>query len=85
VGLPAKTDSRIFELLRTYHLSRENIRLLIDMSGMSDYEKIGFIDAWQEEMADFFARNGFCFACNRLIEQCACEEPIRSIGPSRSA
>jgi len=85
MSLLAKTDSRIFNLLQTYNHSRENIRLLIDLSGMSDYEKIGFIDAWQEEMADFFARNGFCFACNRLIEQCDCEEPIRPLHPSRSA
>src|SRR5262249_34446157 len=46
--------SRIFQLLRTYHQSRENIRLLMEMSGMTDYEKIGFIDAWQPEMADYF-------------------------------
>jgi uncharacterized protein with von Willebrand factor type A (vWA) domain len=69
--------TRIFDLLRAYHQSRENIRLLIDMSGMTDYEKVGFIDAWQEEMADFFAQHGYCFACNRLLERCTCEEPIR--------
>ncbi|MFQ5876490.1 MAG: hypothetical protein ACE5JH_02185 [Acidobacteriota bacterium] len=68
---------RIFDLLRAYHRSRENIRLLIEMSDMTDYEKVGFIDAWQEEMADYFARNGYCFACNRLLERCVCEEPIR--------
>lgn len=68
---------RIFELLRAYHRSRENIRLLLDMSDMADFEKMGFIDAWQEEMADFFAENGYCFACNRRLGRCACEEPIR--------
>ncbi len=68
----------IFELLRTYHESRENIRLLIEVSSMTDYEKVGFIDAWQEEMADYFATHGYCFACNRLLTRCACEEPIRS-------
>ena len=69
---------RIFEILRAYHQSRENIRVLLEMSSMSDYERMGFIDAWQEEMADFFARNGFCFACNRLLERCDCAEPIRA-------
>jgi UDP-N-acetylglucosamine transferase subunit ALG13 len=72
---------RIFELLRAYHQSRENIRLLINMSAMSDYEKVGFIDAWQEEMADFFAENGYCFACNRLLDRCQCEEPLRRQAP----
>ncbi len=67
---------RIFDLLKVYHESRENIRLLIEVSGMADYEKIGFIDAWQEEMADYFECNGYCFACNRLLERCECEEPI---------
>ncbi len=71
-------ERRIFDLLRTYHDSRENIRLLIDLTDMSDYEKVGFIDAWQEEMADFFANNGYCFACNRPLGRCECEEPIRS-------
>jgi len=67
----------IFELLRIYHQSRENIRLLLEMSPMADYEKMGFIDAWQEEMAEFFARHGYCFACNRVLERCECAEPLR--------
>ena len=67
---------RIFDLLKVYHDSRDNIRLLIEVSGMTDYEKIGFIDAWQEEMADYFESNGYCFACNRPLERCECEEPL---------
>ena len=78
-----RDQNRIFDLLRSYHRSRENIRLLIDMTDMSDYEKVGFIDAWQEEMADFFANNGYCFACNRRLERCDCEEPIRTSDGSR--
>jgi hypothetical protein len=78
-------EKSIFDLLRAYHESRENIRLLIEMSSMTDYEKVGFIDAWQEEMADYFATNGYCFACNRLLERCACEEPIRSAAERRLA
>ncbi len=73
-----RSKSQIFELLRAYNASRENVRTLLDLSGMSDYEKIGFIDAWQEEMADFFAENGYCFACNRTLRRCGCEEPLRS-------
>jgi hypothetical protein len=80
-----QNENRIFELLRAYHRSRENIRLLLDVSDMALDEKMGFIDAWQEEMADFFAENGYCFACNRLLERCACEEPIRSHARSKPA
>ena len=76
---------RIFELLRVYHQSRENIRILLEMSSMSDYERMGFIDAWQEEMADFFAGHGFCFACNRLLARCDCAEPIRPCAPHTAA
>jgi hypothetical protein len=85
VGLAARRKKRIFELLRVYHQSRENIRLLLEMSDMADYEKMGFIDAWQEEMADFFARNGFCFACNRPLERCECAEPLRPALPHSAA
>jgi hypothetical protein len=67
---------KIFDLLRIYHESRENIRLLVELSTMADYEKIGFIDAWQEEMADFFRQNGYCFACNRALARCDCVEPL---------
>ncbi len=83
MGATGRDENRIFDLLRSYHRSRENIRLLIDMTDMSDYEKVGFIDACQEEMADFFADHGYCFACNRRLERCDCEEPIRTSDGSR--
>src|SRR5260221_11902828 len=67
---------KIFDLLRIYHESRENIRLLVEMSAMADYEKIGFIDAWQEEMADFFRQNGYCVACNRALARWQSVEPV---------
>ncbi len=76
-------EVRIFALLRDYHRSRENIRLLLGMTDMSDYEKVGFIDAWQEEMADYFASHGYCFACNMPFGRCGCDEPIR--GPRRAS
>ncbi|HEU4401088.1 MAG TPA: hypothetical protein VFT43_03205 [Candidatus Polarisedimenticolia bacterium] len=75
----------IFDLLRAYHESRENIRLLLEISGMTSYEKVGFIDAWQEEMADYFAFHGYCFACNRPLKRCECEEPIRPRASRASA
>ncbi len=81
----AAPERRIFELLRVYHESRENIRLLIEMSGMTDYQKVGFIDAWQEEMADYFARHGYCFACNQRLRRCRCAEPIRPRSARASA
>ena len=77
MSIPRGSQQKIFELLKTYNESRENIRLLVEMSPMSDYEKVGFIDAWQEEMADYFAQNGYCFACNRRLQRCSCEDPIR--------
>ena len=77
--------AKIFNLLRNYHQSRENIRLVLDLTGMADYEKLGFVDAWQEEMADYFARHGYCFACNRELERCGCEEPIRPVRKPHSA
>ena len=77
MAMPARETGKIFELLQVYNRSRENIRLLLDLSRMSDFEKVGFVDAWQEEMADYFAHHGYCFACNRLLERCECEEPIR--------
>jgi len=52
---------------------------------MADYEKMGFIDAWQEEMAEFFARHGYCFACNRVLERCECAEPLRPRLPHPAA
>ncbi len=85
MGLAVGRKKKIFELLRVYHQSRENIRLLLEMSDMADYEKMGFIDAWQEEMADFFARNGFCFACNRPLQRCECAEPLRPALPHSAA
>ena len=78
MAMPARDTGKIFELLQVYHRSRENIRLLLDLSRMSDFEKVGFVDAWQEEMADYFAHHGYCFACNRHLERCECEEPIRT-------
>ena len=33
------------------------------------------------KMADFFAENGYCFACNRLLDRCQCEEPLRRQAP----
>ena len=74
--LAGRERRRIFDLLRVYHESRDNIRLLLELSRMNDYEKVGFIDAWQEEMAEYFAQNGYCFACNRELARCDCEEPL---------
>ncbi len=74
--MSSSQQGKIFELLQVYNRSRENIRLLVGMSPMADYEKVGFIDAWQEEMASYFERHGYCFACNRLLDRCRCEEPL---------
>ncbi len=72
-------QGKIFELLQVYNRSRENINLLVGMSRMADYEKVGFIDVWQEEMAAYFERHGYCFACNLLLDRCRCEEPLNPL------
>lgn len=74
--MKSNQQGKIFELLQVYNRSRENIRLLVGMSKMTDYEKVGFIDAWQSEMAGYFERHGYCFACNRPSDRCRCEEPL---------
>ncbi len=44
-------------------------------SGLAESERMGVVDAWQQEMLDYFRENGFCFACNRPLARCRCEEP----------
>ena len=64
----------IFDLLTAYHRSLENMKSWLNDAPLSSVERIGIIDAWQDEMREFFAENGYCFACNRRLERCRCEE-----------
>jgi hypothetical protein len=65
----------IFDLLTAYHRSLENMRSWLDDAPLSRVERIGIIDAWQEEMREFFEEHGYCFGCNRRLDRCSCEEP----------
>jgi len=78
---PAATLEReepksIFELLSAYHRSLENMKAWLHEASLSEVERIGIIDAWQDEMREFFALHGYCFGCNRCLDRCDCEEPL---------
>jgi hypothetical protein len=45
-------------------------------STLDEVERMGIIDAWQEEMKQYFKKHGFCFACNRPLPRCRCPEAI---------
>lgn len=62
----------IFELLSEYHQSLESMRLWLETADLDDAERIGIADAWQDEMAEWFHQNGYCFGCNRPLERCGC-------------
>ncbi len=66
----------IFDLRRAYHDSLSNMRGWLgdtDVSGrLTMLDKLSILDAWQQEMVEFFERNGHCFACNRTLGRCDC-------------
>ena len=66
----------IFDLRKAYHDSLSNMRGWLGDSTVSGrltmLDKLSILDAWQQEMVEFFERNGHCFACNRPIERCEC-------------
>jgi hypothetical protein len=78
------TGKTIFDVLTHYHRSLENMRTWLQerppeslpADPAEDVERIGLVDAWQEEMKDYFRTHGFCFACNRPVSRCRCEEPL---------
>ncbi len=66
----------IFDLRRAYHDSLHNIRGWFGDSGLSSrltvLDRLSILDAWQQEMAEFFEKNGYCFSCNRRLGRCRC-------------
>ena len=72
---PMRTKS-IFQLLTEYHTSLDNMRSWLHDSTLDEVERMGIIDAWQEEMKQYFKKHGFCFACNRPIPRCQCPEAL---------
>lgn len=68
----------IFELRSAYHDSLANMRVWLGDSSIAGrltvLDRLSILDAWHQEMTEFFERNGFCFACNRRLERCECPE-----------
>jgi hypothetical protein len=65
----------IFEVLSDYHRSLDNMRGWLDEAPLGETERMGVVDAWQQEMLDYFQSHGYCFACNRPLGRCRCDEP----------
>ena len=66
----------IFQLRRAYHDSLSNMRGWLGDTGLSGQltvlDRLSILDAWQQEMVEFFEKNGHCFACNRSLKRCVC-------------
>ena len=64
------------ELMRIYRRSLENMRRWLHESSLRLDEKLGIIDAWQEELRVFYRQHGHCFGCDQPLDSCRCEEPL---------
>jgi hypothetical protein len=66
----------IFELRQAYHESLSNMRGWLGDQALSGrltvLDRLSILDAWQQEMIEFFENHGFCFSCNRRISRCRC-------------
>jgi hypothetical protein len=66
----------IFDIRRAYHDSLSNMRGWLGDTAVSGrltmLDKLSIVDAWQQEMVEFFERNGHCFVCNRPVQRCEC-------------
>ena len=75
-----RTETSIFEIRQAYHESLSNMRGWlgdVTVSGnLSVLDRLSILDAWQQEMVEFFEKNGYCFVCNRRLPRCRCpKEP----------
>jgi len=71
----------IFQLRRAYHNSLSNMRGWLGDATVSGrltvLDRLSILDAWQQEMVEYFESNGYCFACNRRSARCRCpKEPL---------
>ena len=64
------------ELMRIYRRSLENMKNWLQDADLRLDEKLGIIDAWLEELREFYRQNGHCFACEQPLDACTCEEPL---------
>lgn len=81
IGNPVTPGGRagamtIFDLRQAYHDSLSNMRGWLGDATVSSHltalDRLSILDAWQQEMVEFFERNGHCFACSRRLERCTC-------------
>jgi hypothetical protein len=42
-------------------------------------DRLSILDAWQQEMAEFFEKHGYCLACNRRVNRCDCSKALDRI------
>ena len=68
----------IFEVRTAYHNSLANMRNWFGDEGVSGrltvLDRLSILDAWQQEMVEFFEKNGYCFTCSRRLDRCHCRE-----------
>ncbi len=68
----------IFDLRRAYHDSLHNMRWWLGdnaiSGGLTVIDRLSILDAWQQEMVEFFERNDHCFACSRRLSRCRCPQ-----------
>ena len=66
----------IFELRRAYHHSLSNMRGWLGDTDLASrltlLDRLSILDAWQQEMAEFFERHDHCFVCHRRLPRCRC-------------
>jgi len=66
----------IFDLRRAYHDSLSNMRGWLGDTSLSGrltvLDRLSILDAWQQEMVEFFERHGHCFSCSRRLSRCRC-------------
>ena len=72
----------IFDLRRAYHDSLSNMRGWLGDTSLAGrltmLDKLSILDAWQQEMSEFFERNGYCFVCNRRLVRCECGDLLEN-------
>jgi hypothetical protein len=64
------------DLMKIYRRSLENMREWLRTSSLRFDEKLGIIDAWQEELRAFYREHGHCYGCDHPLDACLCSEPV---------
>ena len=72
----------IFDLRCAYHDSLSNMRGWLGDTAVSGrltmLDKLSILDAWHQEMVEFFEHHGHCFSCNRRLDRCECPQEAAS-------